>query len=66
MMSRATLQIFVHAICCAKVKSDVDPIKELDKHDIPPAPPPSEEKKKKKKKRKGKKIKKAGGNKADL
>lgn len=42
MMSRATLQIFVHAICCAKVKSDVDPIKELDKHDIPPAPPPSE------------------------
>ena len=42
MMSRATLQIFVHAICCAKVKSDVDPIKELDKHDVPPPPPPSD------------------------
>lgn len=44
MMSRATLQIFVHAICCAKVKSksDVDPIEQLDKHEVPPPPPPSE------------------------
>lgn len=39
-MSRASLQIFVHAVCCAKIKNaDCDPVKELAKHDEPPPPP---------------------------
>jgi len=38
-MTRASVQIFVHAICCAKIKgTDSDPVKELQKHDDPPPP----------------------------
>lgn len=41
-MTRASVQIFVHAICCAKIKgTDSDPVKELQKHDEPPPPPES-------------------------